>query len=154
MQNNKAKAGLKLLKQAILLAFRALTPVWKTSPTALRYWAAGLFPEKVWGREFGKAAVRLQTIPYNHPVMVRLQKGYDPTARLCRLLLSMPPVPKIGGLAIKRLDPVAPNAPAVAGLFGLGACPGRPTRLKGNPGPRLAEADPEAWWEANRPKSF
>ncbi|KAL8299245.1 hypothetical protein RB593_010273 [Gaeumannomyces tritici] len=52
-----------------------------------------------------------------------------------------------------RWAPVSPHAPEVATLFGL--FPRRKlNRLRGDPGPRLAEADPEAWWEANRPASF
>ncbi|KAL8303395.1 hypothetical protein RB601_003577 [Gaeumannomyces tritici] len=54
----------------------------------------------------------------------------------------------------EKLDPVGPGAATAAGLFGLKTRPLRAARPKGDPGPRLPEADPDPWWEANKPKSF
>ncbi|KAL8365009.1 hypothetical protein RB595_004021 [Gaeumannomyces hyphopodioides] len=56
--------------------------------------------------------------------------------------------------APEKLDPVGPGAAATVELFGLKTRPVKASRPKGNPGPRLAQADPEPWWEANKPKSF
>ncbi|KAL8364711.1 hypothetical protein RB595_003815 [Gaeumannomyces hyphopodioides] len=81
--------------------------------------------------------------------MHRLNKPTGHPSRLSRLYLS-----NLLEKTPEKLDPVGPGATSTAKLFGLKTRPAKASRPKGDPGLRLAEADPDPWWEANKPKSF
>ncbi|KAL8396609.1 hypothetical protein RB594_008475 [Gaeumannomyces avenae] len=131
-------------------ALKALTPAWRTSPVAIRYWNTGFSPQEVWGRELARASNRLHTLPLNHPITYRLRHSEGTPTILSRLydLTPVTPVPA------PRQHPVGPGASATAELFGLEPRPPKKARPKGDPGPRLTQADPVRWWEANRPTSY
>ncbi|KAL8299201.1 hypothetical protein RB594_003652 [Gaeumannomyces avenae] len=147
-QNKRAVAELSTLERATRPALKALVPAWRTSPTPLRYWTMGFSPQEVWGRELARASERLHTLPRSHPLMYRLRHSIGKPSRLSRLYTSTNPDPA------PDLDPVAPKAPALADLLGTKQRPIKKPRPKGDPGPRLPQADPEPWWEANKPRSF
>ncbi|KAL8296098.1 hypothetical protein RB600_001542 [Gaeumannomyces tritici] len=148
-QSQRAAAELIRLEMATRAPLKALTPAWRTSPAALRYWVMGFSPQEVWGRELARASIRLQSLPASHPISYRLGRPTGMPSRLGNLYLSnlLDPAPE-------KLDPVGPGAAATAGMFGLKTRPQKASRPKGDPGPRLKQADPEPWWEANKPKSF
>ncbi|KAL8295058.1 hypothetical protein RB601_003576 [Gaeumannomyces tritici] len=105
-------------------------------------------PQEVLGREPARASRRLHTLPVTHPVTFRLRHSMDTPSRLSRLYTSTVPE------RFRNLDPISPGATEVADLFGLQDRPPKASRPKGDPGPRLEQADPGVWWEANRPTSF
>ncbi|KAL8287932.1 hypothetical protein RB600_003726 [Gaeumannomyces tritici] len=51
------------------------------------------------------------------------------------------------------LSPVSREAKQAAEVLGVPARKPKASRPKGDPGPRLAQADPVTWWEANKPNS-
>ncbi|EJT68871.1 hypothetical protein GGTG_13535 [Gaeumannomyces tritici R3-111a-1] len=105
-------------------------------------------PQEVWGRELARASRRLHTLPVTHPATFRLRHSMDTPSRLSRLYTSTVPE------RFRNLNPISPGATEVVDLFGLQNRPPKASRPKGDPGPRLEQADPEVWWEANRPTSF
>ncbi|KAL8388754.1 hypothetical protein RB599_010079 [Gaeumannomyces hyphopodioides] len=147
-QNKKAVAELKTLERATKPPLKALTPAWRTSPAALRHRVMGFSPQEVWGRELARASERMHTLPENHPVSYRLRHTMETPSRLSRLCTLTP------WTNAPRHDPVGPEAEATADLFGVNHRPAKRSHPKGDPGPRLSQADPEPWWEANRPASF
>ncbi|EJT69202.1 hypothetical protein GGTG_13311 [Gaeumannomyces tritici R3-111a-1] len=124
-QNQRAVAELKSLEAATKASLKALTPAWENITRGAKVLGRGLLPPR------------------------RLNRPTGSPLRLASLYLSTPLDP-----APEKLDPVGPGAAAIVELFGLKTRPQKALRPKGDPGPRLAQADPEPWWEANKPKLF
>jgi hypothetical protein len=62
------------LTNVVNAALRAVLPVWRTILTPWLRWLAGLYPEYLLDRERARWKSRVEILPANHPLLVRLAR--------------------------------------------------------------------------------
>ena len=116
-------------------ALRAIFPVWRTIPTPWLWWLAGLYPEYLLDRERARWRSRVEMLPANHPLHVRLaQPPYRGWSRLHQAASGLGARPQ---WEPKRL--------------GVRAWLGLP--LDAPKRRRVPPPDMRGWWRANKPAS-
>ena len=101
--SNRVDAYLQLLSKVVLIAARAILPVYRTTPTAALHRESGLPPPKIaLNAQALAATVRLRRLDPYHPLYSRarrIQVLARPSSRFARRILALPPSEQINPLA-------------------------------------------------------